>query len=80
MITQEEFEKPIWEETNNRPSYIRKGQAVFNATDRLYNVARHVQFQDNIDCFYDDSQIQPFLNAAYVWYTERLETKYSDKQ
>ena len=33
--------------------------------DRLYGVARTVQFQDGIDCFYDNSKIDQFINACY---------------
>lgn len=44
-----------------RPSFIRKGQFVFNYIDEKYGVAREVQFVDGVDCFHDDSQIDNFL-------------------
>lgn len=44
-----------------RPSFIRKGQFVFNYIDEKYGVAREVQFVDGVDCFHDDSQIESFL-------------------
>lgn len=47
------------------PRTWRKGQSVFNIVDAKYGVARAVQFEDHIDCFYDDEQIEPFLLAAY---------------
>ena len=48
-----------------RPKHIRKGQAVFNYVDTKYDVARAVQFDDNVDCFYRDDQIEDFLQKAY---------------
>jgi hypothetical protein len=74
ILSKTEFEAPIWEEVNKRPSYIRRGQAVFNATEEIYGVAREVQFKDRIDCFYDDSQIEAFLDAAYQRYLSHLGT------
>lgn len=43
----------------------RKGQAVFNYIDEFFGLARHIQFNCHIDCFYDDSQIENFLSEAY---------------
>lgn len=43
----------------------RKGQAVFNAVDELFGVARAVQFDDRVDCFYNDNHIIKFLVFAY---------------
>lgn len=73
MLSKTEFELPIWNEVNKRPSFIRRGQAVFNATEEIYGVAREVQFKDRIDCFYDDSQIEAFLDAAYNIYRHYAE-------
>ena len=45
---------------------LRKGQAIFNYVDENYGpVARQVQFEDGIDCFYDDSRINAFLDACF---------------
>lgn len=49
----------------NRPKSWRKGQAVFNYIESKYGVARAVQFEDGIDCFYRDDQIEEFLKKAY---------------
>ena len=43
----------------------RKGQSVFNYIDHTYNVARTVQYIDNIDCFYNDDNIDEFIEKAY---------------
>lgn len=61
---------------SKRPSHIRKGQYIFNWIDEHYqikvysepnlyiSIAREVQFVDKIDCFYDDSKIDEFLDAC----------------
>lgn len=75
MLSKTEFELPIWNEVNKRHSFIRRGQAVFNATEEIYcGIAREVQFNDRIDCFYDNSQIEAFLEAAYQRYLSHLST------
>ena len=54
------------QEINNYefPSLWRKGQSVFNYIDSVYGVARKVQFEDGIDCFYNDDFIDDFINAS----------------
>lgn len=62
---------------SKRPEHIRKGQYIFNWIDQHYQyatmeffgdlystIARDVQFKDGIDCFYDDSKIDEFLDAC----------------
>ena len=49
------------------PTHWRHGQFVFNRVDELFGkVAREVQFLDHIDCFYDDTKIDRFLDAVLV--------------
>lgn len=45
--------------------YIRYGQAIFNYVDEKYGVARIAQFDYGIDCFYDDTKIEQFLDKCY---------------
>lgn len=47
------------------PTEWRRGQAVFNYINQNYHVARQVQFEDGIDCFYNDDKIEPFIIASY---------------
>lgn len=47
------------------PEHYRKGQSVFNYIDEFFGLARHLQFNCHIDCFYDDSQVERFLSEAY---------------
>jgi hypothetical protein len=64
-MTFEEFDNLIKTNLQHKPQNWRKGQFVFNFIDANFNVARAVQFQDHIDCFYNDSQIDNFIQAAY---------------
>ena len=63
FITLEEFKNLIY--SIEKPSNWRDGQFVFNTIDKLYKVARKVQFENNIDCFYDDSKINQFIVACF---------------
>ena len=47
-----------------KPSYIRDGQFVFNYIDKVYNVERHVQFKDGVDCFHRDDKINEFIEKC----------------
>lgn len=64
-LTKEEFNFIIGEAIKQMPSDWRKGQKVFNAIDCEFGVARIVQFQHGIDCFFDDSKIEKFKEKAY---------------
>ena len=67
MISLEEFINNTKSLLNSplRPKNWRDGQFIFNHIDVEYGVARHVQFVEGIDCFYDDSKIDSFLIASY---------------
>ena len=62
-MTLEEFKNSIY--SIEKPSNWRNGQFVFNTIDKLYKVARKVQFENKIDCFYDDSKINQFIVACF---------------
>lgn len=64
-MTHEEFVSRLWEEVAKCPSEWREGQKVFNVVDATFGVARAVQFEDGVDCFYDDSQIVEFIEKAW---------------
>ena len=50
-----------------RPSHIREGQFVFNIINSYFGeVAREVQFIDGVDCFYDDRQINKFIEKVCI--------------
>lgn len=67
----EEFKKNILKELENKPEEWRKGQFVFNYIDHVYDVARTVQFGRGIDCFYDDSKIDAFIEACWEEYSKK---------
>ena len=62
-MTPDKFKAKIY--SIEKPSNWREGQFVFNTIDSLYGIARTVQFKDGIDCFYNDSEIDNFINACY---------------
>lgn len=62
MITVEELKKEI--SATKFPKNWRKGQSVFNYIDNVYGIARTIQFKYGIDCFYNDDNIDEFLNKA----------------
>lgn len=66
-MTLEEFKIEILKATENKPKEWRLGQFVFNYIDEKYGVARIVQFQDGIDCFYINDKIDDFINACYKY-------------
>lgn len=62
----ERFRDNILTLVETKPKQWRRGQAVFNFIDKLYGeVARKVQFEDGVDCFYDDDDIEAFIYSAY---------------
>ena len=63
-ISLKRFKRLIMEAVKNKPSNIRYGQCVFNFIDENFHVARQIQMEDNIDCFYDDSQVPLFIINA----------------
>lgn len=60
-----EFVSDIMNLVQECPKNWRKGQSVFNIVDAKYGVARTCQFEYNIDCFYDDNQIDSFLKKSF---------------
>lgn len=66
-----EFKTDIFEGIKQYPSHWRKGQKVFNYIDKKYRVARKVQFDDHIDCFYIDSNIDAFIEKSFEYVKEK---------
>ena len=65
-MSYESFKKSIIEEVElTRPESIRKGQAIFNYVDYKFGLARKIQYDYNIDCFYNDAKIDAFLKILY---------------
>lgn len=66
-LSLEEFVRQVSERVAQTKSpHERLGQAVFNYVERTFgDVARKVQFDDCIDCFYNDDAIADFLAAVY---------------
>jgi hypothetical protein len=64
-MTKEEFRKEVFDELSKKPKEWRNGQFVFNYIDEKFKVARTVQFKYGIDCFYDDNEIENFINKSF---------------
>lgn len=67
-MTKEELKQIIFDYP--KPSNWRDGQFVFNYIDEFYGIARYLQFEENIDCFYDNSKIDSFIEKAAELITE----------
>ena len=63
-MTLEELKDEVYTAMVDKHQQWRDGQFVFNYIDYKYKVARQIQFQDNVDCFYLDSEIDAFLKCA----------------
>lgn len=72
----EDFKDLVLKKVEECPRAWRKGQAVFNVVDEQFNVAREVQFVDGVDCYYDDTKIDEFLQHAWVAYQPQLKQKF----
>lgn len=64
-MTYEEFRGDVFKNIKDLPDNWRKGQKVFNYIESKYKIARKVQFDHGIDCFYKDNLIDKFLEKAY---------------
>jgi hypothetical protein len=64
-MTLEGFRNDVLTAMKNKPKEWRDGQFVFNYIDEKYRVARYVQFIEDIDCFYNDNNIEAFIAKSY---------------
>lgn len=64
-MTYEEFKKDVLIGTMDLPNNWRFGQKVFNYIDMKYHVARKVQVDYGVDCFYRDDLIDKFIETSY---------------
>ena len=65
--TREELKEIILDDSKKMKElypYYRLGQAVFNYVDEHLGVARKVQFEYNVDCFYDDDAVDAFIEKT----------------
>jgi hypothetical protein len=64
-MTFEEFKEDVFKNIKTLPENWRKGQKVFNYIDEKYGVARTIQFDYHIDCFYNNNLIDKFIEESY---------------
>ena len=72
-MTFKELHDEIYAWMPEKPKNWREGQAVFNYVDEVYGAARDAQFGYNVDCFYDDEQINAFIETCAKIITDRYE-------
>lgn len=74
-MTSEELKQEIYNWMPNKPKNWREGQAVFNYVDQVYyGAARDAQFGYDVDCFYNDSKIDVFIETCAKIISERYES------
>lgn len=64
-MTYDEFKNDILNAIKNKHPQWRDGQIVFNYIHDKYNVAKDVAIKDNVDCFYNDNNIEKFIELSY---------------
>ena len=64
-MTYEEFREDVLNGIKTFQNDWREGQKVFNYIDFKYRVARKVQFDYGVDCFYRDDLIDKFIETSY---------------
>lgn len=64
-MTYEEFKEDVLNGIKAFQNNWRKGQKVFNYIDAKYRVARTVQFEKGVDCFYNNNQIDKFIEESF---------------
>lgn len=66
MISREEFITEVKDIViKTSPKEWRFEQSVFNYIEETYGLARYIQFEKRVDCFYNDSKVDDFLNIVY---------------
>lgn len=71
-MTKEEFVNDVLMHAGKqREEYpmLRYGQSIFNDIDLRYGIARTAQFEKGVDCFYDDTKVDEFLDTCYAIYS-----------
>jgi len=64
MITKDSLRKDIFEALKNKPKEWRDGQFIFNWVYDNLGVAVNAQNR-GVDCYYDDSKIDDFIDCCY---------------
>lgn len=72
-LSYEEFYQDIMKKMKTeKPKEWRDGQFVFNYIEKTYgDIARKVQFENRVDCFYRDEDMNEFINCAYLLYNSK---------
>lgn len=65
-MTKDKLKEEVYSAMINKPDRWREGQFVFNYIEAKYSseITRGVQFEDKVDCFYEDSEIDDFIEKC----------------
>ena len=70
-MTCDELKNEIYKEINvNKPREWRDGQYVVHYIDEVYGVARTATYKYGVDCFYNDDNINKFIEVCAKLITE----------
>lgn len=82
LLSKKSFSQTVYDEAQRMRSEcpeLREGQSVFNAAQSLYDVSVDVmndilnnRRKPSADCFYDNRNIDAFLDSAYDIYAKRM--------
>lgn len=74
-MTKDELKKKINQALNQKPSWYRLGQFIFNWVDFEYGICKEVMQRYGVDCFYEDAHIERFLEACVAVLNEKESMK-----
>lgn len=79
-MTRQEFEKLVFDKVKKCPTEWRIGQAIFNSVDELFGseISRRVQFDDRIDCFFNNEHIELFLDTCWNYIKDKITNNYME--
>lgn len=67
-MTMEDFFEDVMTALENKPENCQEGQFIYNYIQKEYGVANSVRRIDGVDCFYDNSKIEEFIDRAYNYF------------
>ena len=70
-MTLEEFRNDVLTAMKNKPASLRDGQFVFNYISEKYDGIRLDNYISLVDCYYNDKNIDEFINTCFYCLTNK---------
>lgn len=70
-MTLEEFRDDVLTAMKNKPASLRDGQFVFNYISEKYDGIRLDNYISLVDCYYNDKNIDEFINTCFYCLTNK---------